>query len=506
MLSIKANSKNLPNPAKLLDSLRSTGYDNYNAIADIVDNSIDAEANKIIVDIFQEKGDMKIILADNGKGMDFYTLDEALKLGSETEKDYQSDLGRFGMGLSTASLSMCRRTEVITRNGSGKMLKSVTDLDWIKKTNEFDKYLGDVNDEDIKLYENYLKDSPSGTIVILSKSDRITNNNTTQFTNILKKHIARIFRRFIEAGKEFIIANEKIKPIDPLMLDDEKTRVYSDEGYEIKLQKNGISYEDTIRIKFVILPDYGYAGNKDKGINFQNEGFYVMRNQRELFAGSNLDGVYNKDTHLTRFRAEIYFSGALDDLMGVHFTKRSISIDQSLSDTLKEISRSQIREIRNIAESERPKSEKVVSHNESENLISKKSKLLVKPPAKEEPREIKPRKDVTKDKKETLIDTDRDYTEKLRLICKFEERSMEKVGPLYSPTMIGKKVIITWNSDHPFYKLIVEKKEDKTFVTALDFLIYSLASAELKAINDENVSLLEDIRQYMSQNLRVLID
>ncbi|MCH7963156.1 MAG: ATP-binding protein [Bacteroidetes bacterium] len=504
MFTYKANSINLPNPAKLLDSLRSTGYDNYNALADIIDNSLDADANKVIIDIYQEKGDFKIIIADDGKGMDLHVLDEALKLGSETDKDYQSDLGRFGMGLSTASLSMCRRTEIITKDKSGKLLKSVTDLDWVKESNEFKKYLGEVDNDDIDLFNSYLKNSESGTIVIFSKSDRIQNTNTTVFTNTLKKHVARIFRRFLEAGKVIIINKEKVQPFDPLILNDSNTRVYSDEEYEIKIQKGDKYYEDTIRIKFVIVPNYGYSGNRDKGINYQNQGFYVMRNQRELFAGSNLDGIYTKDAHLNRFRAEIYFSGSLDDLMGVHFTKRSISIDQALHDKIKEYSRGQITEIQKIADSERPKSEKVVSHSNSEKLISKKSKLLVKPPAEEEP---KRETDGKKNKKEPdSKDRKRDFVERLRLICKFEERSMEKVGPLYAPSMEGKKVIITWNSDHPFYKLIVERKEDKTFVTALDFLIFSFASAELKSVNDENVSLLEGIRQYMSQNLRVLVD
>ena len=504
MLKLLANSKNLPNPAKLLDSLRSTGYDNYNAITDIVDNSIDADATQIIIDIHSEKNDFKIVIADNGKGMDSHVLDEALKLGSETEKDYQSDLGRFGMGLSTASLSMCKRTEIITKDKSNKLLKSVTDLDWVKETNEFSKYLGDAIDEDAELFKKYLGGSVSGTIVFLSKSDRIQNTNTTVFSNTLKKHLARVFRRFLEAGKEIILNGEVIKPFDPLFLEEKNTRVYSDEEYEIKIQKGDKIYEDTIRMKFVIVPDFGSAGNKDRGVNYQNQGFYVMRNQRELFAGSNLDGIFTKDPHLNRFRAEIYFSGSLDDLMGVHFTKRSISIDQALHDKIKEFSRSQIREIQKIADSERPKDERVVSHNDSEKLISKKSKLLIKPPAEEEPTKEKNHKKDTKEPetKERKIE----YVERLRLICKFEERSMEKVGPLYAPSMEGKKVVITWNSDHPFYKLIVEKKEDKTFVTALDFLIYSLASAELKAINDENVSLLEDIRQYMSQNLRVLVD
>jgi hypothetical protein len=72
--------------------------------------------------------------------------------------------------------------------------------------------------------------------------------------------------------------------------------------------------------------------------------------------------------------------------------------------------------------------------------------------------------------------------------------------------MEGKKVIIQWNADHPFYRLLIDKKEDKTFVNAVDFLIFSMASAELKTRDDENIALFEDMRLFLSQNLRVLLD
>ena len=354
----------------------------------------------------------------------------------------------------------------------------------------------------MQIFEQFIKDDNSGTVVLLTKCDRMQNKDNTVFSNTLRKHMGRVFRRFIEAGKNFYINNNKIESIDPLMLDDPKTRVYSDEGYPIKIQKGDTIFEDTIRIRMVILPNFGVTGNRQKGINYSNQGFYVMRNERELFGGSNL-GLFTKDAHLNRFRSEIYFSGTLDKLVGVHFTKRGISIDQALLDKLKEYTRSQITQIQKIADSERPKSEKIISHNDSEKLISKKSKLLLKPPYEPEKRNTnkKERETETQQKKVKVSVSDR-----LRSICKFEERSMDKVGPLYSPSMLGMKVVITWNSDHPFYKLIIDRKEDKTFVTSLDFLIYSLASAELKAINEENVSLLEEIRQDMSHNLKVLID
>ena len=502
MVYFKPNKPTPPNPAKLMDSLRHTGYDNYNAIADIVDNSIDSNAKNIWIEIHTKKKDFVIKVIDDGDGMNEKTLTEALKLGSEEEKDIYSDLGRFGMGLCTAGLSMSRKTTVITKQENTDLRLGINDLDWVIEFNEFRSYIGKTDDETTNLFQDLTKGSPHGTIVILSNSDRIQNRNQTIFANTLKKEIGRIFRRFIEAGRNFYVNGDLVAMVDPLMLSEPRTYVYSDEDYPIKLETQNGTIEDSIRIRIVLLPDFGIAGNTDRGINLSNQGFYVMRNERELFDAQRLS-VYTQDPHLNRFRAEIYFTGAIDELMGVHFTKRSISISQGLRDKIKELTRSQITHLKKIADDQRPKAEKEISHDEPEKLISKKSKLLIKPAPekveKEKTKGLKHRPSKKSRKEEPY--------ERLRRICRFEESNMDRVGQLFYPYMEGSKVVIRWNVDHPFYeKILIPKKEDKTFVTSIDFLIYSMASAELKSRSDENILLFEDIRSYMSTNLRVLMD
>ena len=103
---LEFNKPNEPNPARLIESLRHVGYGNYEAIADLVDNCFDAEADRVFIQISQHRGDFHITVADNGWGMGRETLDQALKLGSLTERDIATDLGKFGMGLVTASLSL----------------------------------------------------------------------------------------------------------------------------------------------------------------------------------------------------------------------------------------------------------------------------------------------------------------------------------------------------------------------------------------------------------------
>jgi len=489
-----------------MESLRHTGYDNYYAIADIIDNSLDANAENIWIEIHQKDGDFEITVVDDGRGMGEDTLTEALKLGSDTDKNIESDLGRFGMGLCTAALSMSRRTLVLTKQKEGELLKGINDLDWVIETKKFRSYVGKGDPEDKKLFEELTNASVQGTVVIFSKSDKIQNPNVTNFSNLLKKEIGRIFRKFIEAGRSFYINGKLVAAVDPLMLAESGTYLYSDEEYPVKFETPRGFVEDTIRVRIVLLPDFGSAGNEDRGINSHNQGFYVMRNERELFSGQTL-GVFTRDPHYNRIRCELCFTGNLDDLMGVHFTKRSLSVSQNLTDKLREITRSQLTHLSNLADEQRPKTEKEVSHSDSERLISKKSKLLMKPSPEESTKTKSEKEKGKKQEGESKDPTKEEPHDRLRRVCRFEESKMDKVGPLFYPYLEGSKVVIKWNVDHPFYeKIIVSNKENKTFITAFDFMVYSLASAELKARDDENVSLLESIRSYMSTNLRVLLD
>ena len=150
--------KNHPNAGKLLSSLRNTGYDSsYTAIEDIIDNSIDAGATSVNVAINTVDKDLRIIISDNGSGMLEDVLDQALKLGSATQKDEMSDLGKYGMGLCTASISMAKGLEVITKQVSGEYLYSSQDLDEVVEVDDFVKELRKANKDEIALFSQHIK-------------------------------------------------------------------------------------------------------------------------------------------------------------------------------------------------------------------------------------------------------------------------------------------------------------------------------------------------------------
>jgi hypothetical protein len=497
--------QNQPNAAKLLTSLRNTGYDSYAAIEDIIDNSIDAGARNIKIIVNTVEKEHRIIIADDGSGMNKEILDEALKLGSKTEKDEQSDLGKYGMGLCTASISFSRRLEVLTKQADGSYLFSSQDLDEIVDKNDFLKELRDANKEEIALFEKIVG-TDHGTIVKLGKIDRLSNTNLTIFAATLSKEIGRIYRKFIQSNIAFYINDKKVEGSDPLMLDHKGTKIYSDEVYGLPT-KNG---KDKVQIKVVILPDVNTELEKDLKMNIHSQGFYVLRNNREIAKGETLD-VFKKHNDFNRLRMELSFAANLDDEMGVKFSKDGISPNQAITDFIKQEIGGQIESIRRMFLKEKVADKsKEISHEESAAVIAQKAKLLITPKPIIEKRE--PRSDVDVRERPQSTSTGEPRTPKKThlstngLGARFETLSLGRLGALYDCYQEGKVIVIQWNVDHPFYERIILMNKDRKDVTAgIDYLVYALASAELKTANDDNTELLITIKSIMSTNLRALL-
>lgn len=495
--------ENTPNAAKLIAALRSTGYDNYSAIADLVDNSIDAEASKIWIEINPIKEDFKIIIGDNGHGMDVIDLDQAMRLGSLTDRDVEADLGKFGMGLVTASISIGRKLTVITKN-SLECSTSIQDLDEITKNNRFEKKLRSSTHEEILEFERVTHKASTGTVVIIEKCDHIQNKNINQLDNILEEQVARIFRLFIKSGKEIYLRGKKIEFVDPLMLDVKGTEVFSDDTFDIEVK----GQKEMVRVKIVMLPDYDQQTSKIKGLSIANQGFYLMRNNREIAAGVTL-GIFTKHNVFNRLRMEVYFTGNLDSLMGINFTKRELKPKQNILDKINQIAFPQIRTIRGqVHRSQAVSDDSGIDHDVAAKVIFEKSKLLVKPKVKVEKRSSASNHTgaVTAKYtgKERTPKTAREiFAEKVN--CQFIPREL-RGGNLFETEQVGKKTLIYYNIDHPFYQAFIsENKDNQDLINAFDFLIYSLASAKLVVSNEENVELLETYQTIFSSNLRALI-
>lgn len=497
---------NEPNAAKLINSLRNTGYSSYAAIEDIIDNSVDAQAKMIKVFIQSEGKDHRVIIADNGVGMNAHVLDQALRLGSLTEKDEVSDLGKYGMGLCTASISMARRLEVFTRQKGAALLYEAQDLDHIAATNKFDKERRSPNVEEEKMFQKYAGEH--GTVVVLSKVDRLSDPNVSQFSAKLTRDLGRIYRKFVESETKIFVNDKEVPANDPMWLNDPKTTVYSDEEYDLPTSIAG-GKKEKIHVKIVLLPEMTDELMKENKINIQSQGFYVMRNNREIENGSSL-GIFHKHGDFNRMRIELSFSASLDAEMGVKFSKDGVEPKQGISDFLKQELGGQITSIRTLVKkTQKSDPNAAVDHADSEAVIAKKVKLLIVPEAEVEKRGPRTKSGTNRTPKDGEATTRIPRETKLSpkgLGASFETASMGRDGALYECYQEGKVIVIRWNSDHPFYDQVVFPNRDKRgIVSALDYFVFALASAELKVSNDENVRLLETIKGIVSSNLRALL-
>ena len=127
-----------PDPARIMEGLRDTGYDFNTSVADIVDNAISAEAVRIDVRVEMDPlGEITVYFADNGWGMDYDGLMNAMKYGSK-KRDDPASLGKFGLGLKTASTAFCKCLSLISRDkDNGPYKKTQWDLDYIASKNEW---------------------------------------------------------------------------------------------------------------------------------------------------------------------------------------------------------------------------------------------------------------------------------------------------------------------------------------------------------------------------------
>ena len=506
------NKPNDPNPARLIESLRHIGYSNYEALADLVDNCFDAEASRVVLKINQLKGDHHITLGDDGSGMDSEVLDEALRLGSLTDRNITTDLGKFGMGLVTAGLSLSRRTHVITKQ-DGEYLTSTVDVDEIIRTNTFCKHLAASNDEDRRLFEETIGDVHSGTVVVLSKTDGLTNKNVTQFANILRKHLGEVHRYFLLSGKTIEINGTETPIIDPLLNENPDTEIFSDDFYPIEVEEDGVKTVENIRVRIALIPENSGAGELEYARGLQHQGFYVLRNNRQIYRAQTL-GYFTKHNDFNRMRGEIFFSGKLDNLVGIEFTKRQVLFDQSIQDKLGEHLRGQCTTIkRRMAGKEvvRSSPEQQQYHEQASKAITEKSRLLITPKAQIEKRSAKTNKG--KNGQQPQSDSRREaqlfqktQQVKTELRCRFVHQQLGPNGQIFECDLEGRTIVIRWNTDHPFFRRFVSDNQlDGRLITAVDFLVYSMACAELRARDEENVEFINNMKAVISANLRTLL-
>jgi hypothetical protein len=463
---ISALLDNPPNPRRTIEALREMGYDSYASILDLIDNSVDAQAKTIGVTVSEQRGDIVIAIEDDGCGMDLDTLSEALRLGSDTERE-TADLGKFGMGLVTASIGLSKTVEVFTKEEGGPLLHGGFDLDLIIEHNRFVKWVAPYVGP-----EQHVLELERGTLVRLSKTDRISNRDASTFANTLRRKIGQTFRKFLKSGLTIEVNGRPAESLDPLMLHDPNTKLMLETTIEVD--------DGEASLRVVDLPDFGPAGNKAYGIIPQNSGYYILRNNREIIEAITFD-FYKKHPDFSHFRAEISFDGSMDTIFHTDVKKMTINPPQSFMDRLRQATQALItesgREGRARANVERGE----IDHSLAEANITRRAPLIPKPKALVERRAERKNRGVHSrgngDRSRTPHLTNLRTISGLRV--EFNEGNYGSESPFYHVKQEGRTIHVTYNREHPFWRELVEHATDPKVIATLDYLVFALANAEL---------------------------
>jgi hypothetical protein len=303
-----------PHAASLIQSLRDIGYSCETALADIVDNSITAGAKTI--DILSDAGSTEPALAvlDDGKGMSLDELVEAMRPGSYNPLLDRSatDLGRFGLGLKSASFSQCKKLTVVSRR-DGIAVGATWDLDEVARTNRWEIELHD----DLSAIPWTDRIGPTGTLVLWRSLDRLSGgiaNDLRKRTEHInraiagaERHIRLVFHRFMTEDRPPLVIRLNGRVLEPLDPFGTKFGSHqSDRADRLDLAGGTVEFQSFTlpHHKSISRADWDDLGGPEG--HLRSQGFYVYRGRRLIISGSWLGLARQTElTKLCRIRVDI---------------------------------------------------------------------------------------------------------------------------------------------------------------------------------------------------------
>lgn len=282
-----------PRAGALLESIRGLGYTTGSALADIVDNSISAGSTLVQVQFNWAGPESWISVLDNGCGMNDSELESAMRLGDKNPLSVrkESDLGRFSMGLKTASLSQCRRLTVASVKGN-RISSLRWDLDALAKLPDSGWLLFEGAAEGSEHLLAQLVNNRPGTLVLWECLDRVVTtgfslDDFNQLIDRVEAHLAMVFHRLLESSAPIFVLKingRPVRPWNPFLTghpakawESPIARTLTQYG-EVSVECHVLPYKDCLTTR-----EYEQAAGP-AGWSTQ-QGFYVYRNKRLLVAG-----------------------------------------------------------------------------------------------------------------------------------------------------------------------------------------------------------------------------
>ena len=506
---------------KFILATRDSGYQGTeSAVAELVDNALQAGARRIVVNVVADGDDgphpLRITVQDDGSGMDRRILRQALRFGGSTRFNDRTGLGRYGMGLPNSSLSQARRVEVYSWQRGSSPWFSFLDVDEIAAGR-----ITEVPDPKPATFPEWFEKpkGQNGTLVVWTQCDRLDHRRPATIARKLHIPLGRIFRFFLWDNVEMVVNGIPIEPFDPLYVHQRSARKGGHlfgKPLEYEVEARAPNGEMTgvgkVTVTFSELPvhDWHNLSNDEKRIRgvTNGAGVSVVRADREIDYGWFFMGGKRRENYDDWWRCEIRFDPILDEAFGITHTKQQIRpqdyLLEILSPDLEEQAKALNGRVRQ-AHVQLRSTERTVA---IERLASERDELLKPLPSPP-----------SSAKNLALIEKLARHHPTLREAALSENGSMQyriiqdqmKDTSFFSFAVRDGLFVLILNPEHPFfrkvYKLLLDddSKEGQALRGQMDLLLLSAARAEAGAAKDNQRDAMQQFRRTWSDNLATFL-
>ncbi|MCO7199597.1 ATP-binding protein [Pseudoalteromonas sp. OANN1] len=361
------DKKEIPAQAgKLLSAVASIGYDPEVALCDLIDNSIDASSETINIyltdNVLEEydvySGSAGYVISDDGIGMDERALLNAFTLGSH--RDYPTgSLGKFGLGLKSAGLSLGDRITILTSQG-GEVIVARLSIEDVIQSGKYQIEIGPADEQQLTVWEKYSITDKSGTILIVDQLND-TQPSFSTFIDYFSRYCSNVYHLIIEQKDVKLAVNSQpLEPIDPLFEDEAQANSslinpneWNGKTPHLLLNEQVLNLDEKVSCKIMAThlihpPSFEEEGRRDEvRASYQIEkdpytrkdrhGFYIYRNNRIIVMAERFRGIVSAETSAWAFRGRLVFDESADDILHLDVKKRHMRLPATARNNLKHI-------------------------------------------------------------------------------------------------------------------------------------------------------------------------
>lgn len=517
----------IPDPQRMIEGLRDTGYEFNTAIADIVDNSIAANATRVDIRVDVDvRSQIHLSIADNGDGMDEKGLENAMRYGAR-ERTSAASLGKYGLGLKTASTAFARRLSVTSRNSAKAAATMITwDLDHVGKVGKWEVLITDTPDPDAVDHLEEIASNHSGTVVTWAQVDRLIKDYSKPDGKVarkaldrkvedLREHLAMVYQRFLDpkdsrSNNVVMTLNGKpVLPWDPFLTGLSEVLAQKDVPVETETGNQAM-----FKVKAYVLPRREEFTDQKAAaaarLSSEMQGIYIYRENRLIHEADWLD-MFQKEPHGTLLRVEFSFDHKLDEAFHLDIKKSQIILNDDIWKWLREEflpapRREANRRYREGMQKEISKKATGGAHDTSNNNIRAREAAAGAGASVSE---------VNASTGEVTIVNSKG---KLKLLLPVSSATRPgevfvkpvpsiNDGLLWEPGIVDQHKAVLLNTSHPYYeKIYLPNLNRSVTVQGMDSLFWGLAVAELSTIDQSTIKYFRDMRFEVSKILRTLVE